>query len=57
MKEKGEDLLYFFGYANVDDNKTSFFKFEDHKQESLGRFNGFKKWNKDALDFVIKNKE
>ena len=45
MKDEGEDLLYFFGYTNVGENNTSFFKYDHHKPESLNQFNGFLKWN------------
>ena len=36
------DQLYYFGYANVEDNPTGFFEFEEHTESNLALHNKFR---------------
>lgn len=44
------DQLYYFGYANVEDNPTGFFDFGEHSAENLAKFDKFRADSKAALD-------
>ena len=46
------DKLYYFGYANVDENPTGFFEFDGHTEENLALHNKFRADNARALDEV-----
>lgn len=48
IKEKAGDLLYFFGYVNIDayENPTGFFTYEFHCEENLKKYYGFREFNK-----------
>lgn len=46
------DQLYYFGYANVDDNPTGFFEFDEHTPEALAQHNQFRTDSQAALDRV-----
>ena len=48
------DLLYFFGYANCDeDSLTNFFSFDTHSDESKKLYNGFKKANQESMQEIL----
>ena len=55
IKEKAGDLLYFFGYVDLDDNPTGYFKFEKHSEENLKRHYGFVDFNKQTTKYVLGN--
>ena len=46
------DHLYYFGYANVEDNPTGFFEFPDHTPERLASHMKFREDSQAALDKV-----
>ena len=46
------DQLYYFGYANVEDNPTGFFEFEEHTEANLALHNKFRADSAAALDEV-----
>jgi len=46
------DQLYYFGYANVDDNPTGFFEYDEHTPENLAKFNQFRADSKASLEKV-----
>jgi len=52
IKETLVDQLYYFGYANVEENPTGFFEFSEHTQENLSLHNKFRSDSKAALDEV-----
>ena len=52
IQETLDDQLYYFGYANVEDNPTGFFEFEEHSSENLAQFEKFRIDSQEALDYV-----
>ncbi|CDW77353.1 fbox domain containing protein [Stylonychia lemnae] len=49
IKEQAADLLYFFGYVQIDKEtpeRTGFFNYKDHDPKLLAQSHGFKEWNK-----------
>lgn len=54
IKSELGDLLYFFGYSNVDEESYSnFYHFAEHSEERRALHNGFKKVNEDAMQEVL----
>lgn len=49
------DLLYFFGYVDLEDSYTPFFYFEEHESASLSQNEGFKVWNESTLTDIATN--
>jgi|LakMenEpi03Oct11_1017367.scaffolds.fasta_scaffold14622_2 hypothetical protein len=42
IKQEMGDLLYFFGYSNLEEKSmTNFFTFDSHTEEHKGLYNGF----------------
>ena len=52
IQETLGDQLYYFGYANVDDNSTGFFEFSEHTPENLAKNYKFRTDSLAALDIV-----
>jgi len=52
VQETLSDQLYYFGYANVEDNATGFFQFEEHAPANLAKFNKFRSDSQASLDKV-----
>lgn len=52
MQDTIDDKLYYFGYANVEENPTGFFHFDEHTPGNLAVFNKFKADSQAALDLV-----
>ena len=46
------DQLYYFGYANVEDNPTGFFQFDEHTPENLAKHNQFRRDSQAALEMI-----
>lgn len=44
--------LYYFGYANCNDNPTGFFEFPEHSAENLALHDKFRADSADALNFI-----
>ena len=57
IKEKAGYLLYFFGYVDLEDNPTGYFKYEKHKDEDLKQNYGFREFNNENIKFVLKNSD
>lgn len=57
IKETNADLLYYFGYANhpTENNPTAFFTFENHKQENLDKYYGFRKDNEKYVKLLARD--
>ena len=54
IKTELGDLLYFFGYTNLDEHSlTNFFTFEQHTEEHKKLYNGFMKVNEDSMKEVL----
>jgi len=56
IKEHFGHMLYFFGYTNhpEESHATEIFNFDEHTPENLERFNGFRKFNAEAIKDVTK---
>ena len=48
-----KDHIYYFGYANVEENPTGFFEFEQHAPEDLAKFNQYLTDREAAFDHVM----
>ncbi len=58
IKDAAGDLLYFFGYVDVDEkSSTPFFKFEKHDPAAITQNERFKMWNKQVLTHLIHHDE
>ena len=54
IKKELGDLLYFFGYSNVDEGSYSnFYQFDEHTEERRALHNGYKKVNEESLQEVL----
>ena len=53
VQEKMEKHIYYFGYANVEDNPTGFFHFDEHTADNLALFNGFRRDTATTLDKIL----
>lgn len=54
IKNELADILYFFGYSNVDEESYSnFYHWDDHTPERKALHNGFRKVNEDSLKEVL----
>lgn len=54
IKDELGDLLYFFGYSNIDeDSYSNFYQFDEHTEERRALHNGFKKVNEESLQEVL----
>ena len=54
IKQELGDLLYFFGYSNIDEESYSnFYQFDEHTEERKALHNGYKKVNEDSMKYVV----
>ena len=56
IKEKNADLLYYMGYTNhpeQDNTRCAFFTFNEHKEENVKKFFGFREDNQKHLKKVV----
>jgi hypothetical protein len=53
VQETLSDQLYYFGYANVEENPTGFFQFDEHTPENLALHNKFRADSKASLDRIL----
>ena len=47
------EMIHFFGYAAIDNNKTGFFEYAEVNEELAATHYGFRKTNEDALTEVV----